>query len=122
MLATWVTFAPCFLWIFLGAPYVERLRGNRPLSGALAAISAAVVGVILNLALWFAIHAVFARVATVAVGPARFDVPVVASVDPWALALSAAALVAVLRFNAGVLPTLGVASVAGIALRLTGLH
>ena len=63
LLATWVTFAPCFLWIFLGAPYVERLRGNRALSAALAAITAAVVGVILNLAIWFAIHAMFRQSA-----------------------------------------------------------
>ena len=59
LLATWVTFTPCFLWIFLGAPYIERLRGNKALSGALSAITAAVVGVILNLAIWFAIHTLF---------------------------------------------------------------
>src|SRR5271165_7545184 len=59
LLATWVTFTPCFLWIFVGAPYVEKLRGNKALSGALSAITAAVVGVILNLAIWFAIHALF---------------------------------------------------------------
>ena len=59
LLATWVTFAPCFLWIFLGAPFVEVLRGNKALSGALSAITAAVVGVILNLAVWFAIHTIF---------------------------------------------------------------
>ena len=62
LLATWVTFAPCFLWIFLGAPYVERLRENRALAGALAAITAAVVGVIVNLALWFALHTIFGEV------------------------------------------------------------
>ena len=122
LLATWVTFAPCFLWIFLGAPYVERLRGNRALSGALAEISAAVVGVILNLALWFGVHAVFARVTPVAAGPLRFDAPVLTSVDPWALALSVAACIAVLRFNAGVLPTLGAAAAIGVALRLTGVR
>jgi chromate transporter len=60
-LATWVTFAPCFLWIFLGAPYVERLRANRKLAGALGAITAAVVGVILNLGLWFAYHTLMAN-------------------------------------------------------------
>src|SRR5260370_40463170 len=59
LLATWVTFAPCSLWIFAGAPYIEQLRGNKPLSGALSAITAAVVGVVLNLAIWFAIHAMF---------------------------------------------------------------
>src|SRR3712207_9291136 len=62
LLATWVTFAPCFLWIFLGAPYIEILRGNRALSAALSAITAAVVGVILNLAIWFGIHTIFREV------------------------------------------------------------
>src|SRR6185295_7098014 len=60
-LTVWVTFVPCFLWIFLGAPYIETLRGNLPLASALAAITAAVVGVIANLALWFAIHVLFAQ-------------------------------------------------------------
>src|SRR3954462_12897795 len=59
LLATWVTFTPCFLWIFLGAPFIEILRGNRALNGALSAITAAVVGVVLNLAIWFAIHTLF---------------------------------------------------------------
>ena len=61
LLATWVTFTPCFLWIFLGAPYIETLRGNKGLAGALTAITAAVVGVILNLSIWFALHTLFRR-------------------------------------------------------------
>ena len=61
LLTTWVTFVPCFLWIFLGAPYVETLRGNKGLAGALGAITAAVVGVILNLSIWFALHTLFRR-------------------------------------------------------------
>ena len=65
LLTTWVTFAPCFLWIFLGGPYVEALRGNKAISAALSAITAAVVGVILNLALWFALHVVFGEVRSV---------------------------------------------------------
>jgi len=69
LIATWVTFAPCFLWIFLGAPFVERLRGHAALAGALAAITAAVVGVILNLAIWFGIHAMFGRVTQLSAGP-----------------------------------------------------
>lgn len=121
LLATWVTFAPCFLWIFLGAPYVERLRGNRALAGALAAITAAVVGVVLNLAIWFAVHSLFARTVAVKAGPVRFDAPVLASVDPWALVLAVAALIAVFRFNAGVLTTLAASSAAGVALWLAGL-
>ncbi|HYZ24120.1 MAG TPA: chromate efflux transporter [Rhodopila sp.] len=121
LLATWVTFAPCFLWIFLGAPYVERLRGHVALGGALAAITAAVVGVVLNLAIWFAVHTVFGKTVAVAFGPVRFDAPALASVDPWALALSALALVAVFRLKAGMLVTLAATSAAGVLLYLVGL-
>ncbi|MHC2087424.1 chromate efflux transporter [Methylobacterium sp. CM6244] len=120
LLTTWVTFAPCFLWIFVGAPYVESLRGNRALAGALSAITAAVVGVILNLAVWFALHTIFAEVHPVAVGPLRFDVPVPMSLNPWAFALSLAALMAVFRFRVGLIPTLAACSAAGIMLHLTG--
>ena len=120
LLATWVTFAPCFLWIFLGGPYIEQLRGNRAVTGALSAITAAVVGVILNLALWFAVHTVFRAVRPFAAGPLRFDLPVAASLDPWALALSIAAIVAVLRFKAPMLATLAASSAAGVALYLIG--
>ncbi|WP_246691552.1 chromate transporter [Methylobacterium sp. WL12] len=121
LLTTWVTFAPCFLWIFVGAPYVERLRGDRTLAGALSAITAAVVGVILNLAVWFALHTLFARLEPVAFGPIRLDLPVLASLDPWALLLALGALVAVFRFRAGVIPTLAACSAAGILLHLAGL-
>ncbi|WP_230530156.1 chromate efflux transporter [Microvirga roseola] len=120
LLATWVTFAPCFLWIFLGAPYIETLRGNRSLGGALTAITAAVVGVILNLAIWFGIHTIFEETLGVAWGPFGFDAPVWASVDPWALLLSAAALVAMFRFRIGMLLTLAGTSAAGIALYAIG--
>lgn len=102
LLTTWVTFAPCFLWIFVGAPYVERLRGNRALAGALSAITAAVVGVILNLAVWFALHTIFAETRPFAAGPIRFDLPILSSLNPWALMLAAAAVLAVFRFKAGV--------------------
>lgn len=120
LLTTWVTFVPCFLWILVGAPYVERLRGNRALAGALSAITAAVVGVILNLAVWFAIHTVFAEVRPLVAGPIRLDVPVLASLSPWALILAVAAIVAVFRFKAGMIPTLIACSAAGILLHLTG--
>ena len=115
ILTTWVTFVPCFLWIFAGAPFIERLRGNRALSSALTAITAAVVGVILNLALWFAIHTLFARVHAVPTPTGSLDVPVLASINLPALALSAAALIAVLRFKAGVLPVLLCSAAAGAA-------
>ena len=120
LLTTWVTFAPCFLWIFAGAPYVERLRGNKALAGALSAITAAVVGVILNLAVWFALHTLFAEVRPLIAGPVRFDVPVPASLNPWALLLASAALLAVFRFRTGVIPTLAACAAAGMALRLAG--
>ncbi len=120
LLATWVTFAPCFLWIFLGAPFIEVLRGNRPLSGALSAITAAVVGVILNLAIWFAIHTVFAQVRPLALGPIALDVPILASVNVWALLLSLGATIAMLRFKVGMAATLASASAAGMALYAVG--
>ena len=89
LLATWVTFTPCFLWIFLGAPFIEVLRGNKALNGALSAITAAVVGVILNLAIWFALHTLFRETAPCGATALLSMLPVLASVDPWALALSA---------------------------------
>ncbi|MBL0405788.1 chromate efflux transporter [Microvirga aerilata] len=120
LLATWVTFAPCFLWIFLGAPYIEVLRGNQALSGALSAITAAVVGVILNLAIWFGIHTIFGEVAPFAWGPVSFDAPVWGSVNLWALLLSAAAIAAMFQFKIGMLPTLAATSLAGIVLYMAG--
>jgi chromate transporter len=120
LLATWVTFTPCFLWIFLGAPFVERLRGNKALSAALSAITAAVVGVILNLAVWFAIHAVFRQTTPVRAFPLAFDAPVLASVDLWALLLSVAAAVAIFRFKVGMIATLAACCAAGVALYLAG--
>jgi chromate transporter len=121
LLATWVTFAPCFLWIFLGAPFIEKLRGNKALSAALSAITAAVVGVILNLALWFAIHVIFHEVRPVRGYGFSFDAPVLTSVDPWSLALALAAAVAIFRFKVGMVAVLAACSLAGIALYLAGL-
>ncbi len=121
LLTTWVTFTPCFLWIFLGAPFIEHLRGNKALSGALSAITAAVVGVILNLAVWFALHTWFRETRPFRTLGIGFDAPVLTSLDPWALALSAAALVAVFRFKVGMIPTLLACSAAGIVLHLVGM-
>ena len=120
LLATWVTFTPCFLWIFLGAPFVEKLRGNKSLNAALSAITAAVVGVILNLAIWFAIHTVFRQTVPVRAFPLSFDAPVLTSVDGWALALSVAAAVAIFRFKVGMIPTLAACCAAGVFLYLAG--
>jgi chromate transporter len=121
LLATWVTFTPCFLWIFLGAPFIERMRGNAALGGALAAITAAVVGVILNLAVWFAVHAMFREVRPLHGLGMTIDLPVLASVDPWAVALSAAAVAAVFLLRAGMLTTLAASTAAGGALYLLGV-
>ena len=117
LVATWATFAPCFLFIFVGAPFVEHLRGNRALSAALGGIMAAVVGVVLNLAVWFALHTLFGELETVALGPARLLAPVPTTLDVAALAIAAGAMVAMLRFRIGMLPTLGAAAVAGVALQ-----
>jgi chromate transporter len=113
ILTTWVTFVPCFLWIFAGAPFVERLRHNQALSAALSAITAAVVGVILNLAIWFAIHTLFAQVRPVSFGTGSFDVPVLGTINMAASLLALAAAVAVFRFKAGVLQVLVVCAAAG---------
>jgi chromate transporter len=120
LLATWVTFMPCFLWIFLGAPFVEQLRGNKALNAALSAITAAVVGVILNLAVWFAIHTVFRETIPVRAFPLAFDAPDVATVNGWALALALAAALAIFRFKVGMIATLAVCCAAGVVLYLAG--
>ena len=117
LLTTWVTFLPCFLWIFIGAPFIERLRQNKVLGAALSAITAAVVGVILNLALWFALHFLFGTVAEARLGPLRLDLPVWSSIDPAAALLSAAALIAVFRFKVGMLPVIGGSALAGIVMK-----
>ena len=108
-LTVWVTFVPSFLWIFAGAPHVERLRGHAALSGALTAITAAVVGVIFNLALWFALHVAFAG----------FDGswPVWSTVQPLALALAGGAMIAMVRFKLGMAPVLAVCAVLGVLVR-----
>ena len=121
LLATWVTFMPCFLWIFVGAPYIEALRGNRALGGALSAITAAIVGVILNLAIWFAVHAIFREVIPVSSFGLSFDAPVIGSVDPWALALSIVAVVAMFRFKIGMPSTLVLCATLGVAFHLVGM-
>ena len=121
LLATWVTFTPCFLWIFLGAPYVETLRGNKGLAGALGAITAAVVGVILNLSIWFALHTVFRQTTPVRSFGLSFDLPVWSSLDWPALLLAVAAATAIFRFNLGMLTVLAGSCAAGVLLRLAGI-
>jgi chromate transporter len=103
LLTTWTTFVPCFLWIFLGAPYIERLRGNLRLSAALATITAAVVGVVLNLAVWFGTHALF---------------PTGAGVDWFALAISLVAFVGMIRWRWDIIPVVLGAGVLGLIYQL----
>jgi chromate transporter len=121
LLATWVTFTPCFLWIFLGAPFIEQMRDSKALAGALSAITAAVVGVILNLSIWFATHTIFREAMPIRNWGLSFDMPVLASLDAVALVLSIAAAVAVLRFNVGMFTVLGGACAAGLLLRAGGV-
>ncbi|WP_349506781.1 chromate efflux transporter [Agrobacterium pusense] len=118
ILTTWVTFIPCFLWIFLGAPFIEKLRGNVALTGAMSAITAAVVGVILNLAVWFALHTLFVLTTAWHIGPVSLDIPVIGSLVFPALVLSIAAAVAIFRFKASVIATLLVCALAGMAWTL----
>ena len=120
LLATWVTFIPCFLWIFLGAPYIETLRGNKGLAGALSAITAAVVGVILNLSIWFGLHTLFRQTTPVRSFGLSFDMPVWGSLDIAAFALAAAAATAIFRLNVGMLWVLAGSCAAGVALRFAG--
>jgi chromate transporter len=118
LLTTWVTFVPCFLWIFFGAPFVETLRANKALGAALGAITAAVVGVILNLAVWFALHVLFAKLVPVRWLGASVELPILSSVDLPSLILSLAAAVAIFRFKFGMIPVLLASSLAGIVYYL----
>ncbi|OEO32387.1 chromate transporter [Devosia insulae DS-56] len=121
-LTTWVTFVPCFLWIFLGAPYIEKLRSNRELSGALSAITAAVVGVILNLAIWFGLHVLFREVSSFELGPIRMASPHLLTVNWAAVALSLVAVVCLFRLKLGITSTLAVCGGLGLVAMLLPLQ
>ncbi|MER9353294.1 chromate efflux transporter [Mesorhizobium sp. M0514] len=114
LLTTWVTFVPCFLWIFLGAPYIETTRSNKALSAALSTITAAVVGVILNLAVWFALHVLFRDLHEIGLLGMRLDVPVLGSINIPSLVLTLGAMLAVFRFKVGVIPVLAACSILGV--------
>jgi chromate transporter len=114
VLTTWVTFVPCFLWILVGAPHIERLRRQQALSAALATVTAAVVGVILNLAIWFALHALFRDVRTWSAHGVSLPIPQPGSVDVPAVVIAAGAMLAMLRFRAPMLPVLGACAAAGL--------
>ncbi len=121
LLTTWVTFVPCFVLVFLGAPSIERLRGNQALGDVLTGITAAVVGVIANLALFFAVHTVFATVRPVQAGALRLEIPDLASARPASVAVAVLAAVLLVRLRWSVLRTLGVCALVGLGLGLLGL-
>jgi chromate transporter len=121
VVTTWVTFVPCFLWIFLGAPYIERLRGNRLLSAALSAITAAVVGVVLNLAVWFSLHTLFGTVTTQSSYGMRLFVPHRETVNLASCAVTLLALVLTFYFRKGMAVTLAVSASVGAVLFYLGL-
>jgi chromate transporter len=121
LLTTWVTFVPCFVFVFVGAPYVERLRGNHALSAALTGIMAAVVGVIANLAIYFAIHTLFSDVTTVTSGPVDLQLPEPGSLKPLSLAVAALATLLLFRAKWSVLRTLGACALIGLAAGLIQL-
>ena len=115
-LTTWVTFVPCFLWIFAFAPWIERLEHARRLKGGLALLTAAVVGVIANLALWFALHVLFSRLTQAQSGPLRMMVPVWESFDWRASSISLLAAVLVFGMRLNVIGVLGVAAISGLTV------
>jgi chromate transporter len=121
LLVTWVTFVPCFLFVFLGAPYVERLRANQHLTAALTGITAAVVGVIANLALFFALHTLFTDTHEVRAGPLHVLVPVLSTWKPAEFALTGVAVAAIFWRGWGTLRTLGLCALLGLGLGLLGL-
>ncbi len=118
LLTTWVTFLPCFLWIFAGAPHVERLRGNRALSAALAAITAAVVGVIANLALWFGLNLLFEQTRRIQAPGVDMLLPVLGSIDWLMVGMVCLAFVLVFLLRLGVLTVIGLTALSGIVLTL----
>jgi len=122
LLASWVTFAPCFVWIFLGAPFLERLRANRALAAALSAVTAAVVGVIANLALWFGLHLLWREVARASYGPISLDLPQIATLDLPAALIAALALWAVFRWGWGMAAVLAGSAGLGLLCALAGLR
>ena len=120
LLRVWVPFGPCFAWIFLGAPFVEKLHAAPRLKGALGAVTAAVVGVIASLALWFGLRVIFRDVQSLSLGPVRLDLPVLTSLDPAALALAVFAAVLLFAMKQGLVRTLGFTALAGLGLKFGG--
>jgi chromate transporter len=118
-MTTWTVFAPSFLWIFAGAPFIEDVRNNKRLAGALAAITAAVVGVILNLAVWFTLHVLFRTITEAHAGPIRYFAIEWASLDVKAAVLTAIAAALVFLLHRGLIQTVVIMAALGIVVRLT---
>jgi len=118
----WATFAPCFLWIFAGAPYVEWLNAQPKLKGALSAVTAAVVGVILNLSIWFALNVLFQSSRTFEAGPARVSLPIIETADLVAIALAVIAAISLFVMKRGVMTTLLIAAAAALAWFYAGVE
>jgi len=121
VITVWVTFAPSFLFILVGAPWIERLTSNRKLAAALAGVTAAVVGVVLNLGIWFAIHTLFTRVDDRALGPASLPVPDLAAFSPVVAGIAVLAAIALFRFRIGMLWVLAGGAALGVVARVTGI-
>jgi chromate transporter len=119
LMTTWVTFAPSFLWIFAGAPYVEDLRANRRLAGALQGITAAVIGVIAYLAVWFGLHVLFGQVGEASFGPLHLPTIDLRRLDGWATGLAIAAFILAFRFKIGMIAIVGIMAALGVAVKLT---
>ena len=115
-MTTWVTFAPCFLWIFAFAPWMDRIQQAPSLKGGLAGVTAAIVGVIANLALWFALHVLFAQVVVAELGPVHLQWPVFDSFDWRAALIAAVAMILIFVVKRGVILTLAVVAAMGLVL------
>ena len=114
VVTVWVTFVPCFFWIFLGAPYVEALRGNKSLNTAMSGITAAVMGVVLNLAVWFALHTIFGSIGEMHILGAHLLVPVWNTINVPTLLIAVIAMLALFRFKLGMMTTIGCCAALGV--------
>ena len=118
MLTVWVTFVPCFLWIFLGAPYIEKLRGNKALGTVMSSITAAVVGVVLNLAVWFGLNTIFGSLRSVSILGASLQIPVVETINWPSLLITIAAMMALFKFRIGMIYTIAGCALSGVIYHL----
>jgi chromate transporter len=118
IVVTWATFAPCFLWIFLGAPFIERLRTNERLTNALSTITAAIVGVVLNLAVWFGIHTLFRQIRDVNVFGGPIPVPVWSTTDWFAVSIAVISFVGLWKFRWNVVPVVLASAAAGLVYKV----